>query len=68
MLIGKNYLGLKNGLQIKNMIGSDTMNIKIMCMDCSRWIGNVGSVSLAKTKMLCSACIINNEKYLKNMR
>lgn len=50
------------------MIGSDTMNIKIMCMDCSRWIGNVGSVSLAKTKMLCSACIINNEKYLKNMR
>lgn len=50
------------------MIGSDIMNVKIMCMDCNRWVGNLGSTSLAKTKMLCSACIISNPKYMEKMR
>ena len=35
---------------------------RIQCMKCNRWVGNIGSVSLANLKILCSNCITTKDE------
>ncbi len=35
---------------------------KIKCMECNKWVGNIGSVSLANLKFICSDCVIKKDK------
>jgi len=52
MLIGKNYLGLKNGLQIKNMSGSE----KMICEMCLKDNAESRGLHCGKYK-ICGLCV-----------